>query len=119
MIASLGEIEHGGAETLVLRIVAVLLEPVADVAEARYGGDLHLLLEPDLGGRDTAVHAVLDPGIPHADRLDDRRGVDAGPRPEGVVAHHRVGVTDRHAAHLGSQAAVLGQAREVAVVHPE
>src|SRR5207247_6687232 len=63
-VGALRRLEQRAARRLVLRVVAVRLEPVLHVGEPRYRRDLDLLLEPEFLRRHRAVDAVGEPRVP-------------------------------------------------------
>src|SRR5438445_10758336 len=57
-VRALRRLEQDAARGLLVRVVAVRLQPVLHVREARDGRDLDLLRQPELLGGDRAVHPV-------------------------------------------------------------
>src|SRR5205807_7389330 len=72
-VGALRRLEQRAARRLVLRIVAVGLEPILHVGEPRQRRDLDLLLEPEFLRRLRAVYAIGEPGVTLLLGLNDGR----------------------------------------------
>ena len=114
-----GGLEQGFAGGLVVRVIAVGLQPELHVGETGDGRDVNLLLEPELLRRHRAVHPVREPGMALFLGLDNRRRMHAGGRAEGVGAHHGIVDGNRNPHRLRHGAAILGEPGEVVPVGAE
>src|SRR2546427_6794485 len=62
-VRALRRLEQDAARGLVVRVVAVRLQPILHVRQPRDRRDLDLLRQPELLGGDRAVHPVREPVV--------------------------------------------------------
>ena len=102
-------------DDLVGRRQAAALEPEDDVRPAGHRPDFDLLLPADEAGWHRGVDRIHQRAIAFAERLDDRRRMDAGGGAERVGADHRIVRRDRARRTPATPPAVRRQAGEVVV----
>src|SRR5690625_4621219 len=114
-IGTLRQGEDMVAEPLVVWIIAPLCEPELDIRHTTHMADLDDLFPADEASWYTGVDPIGEPVVALDLSLDDSRGVDSCPGPEGIFTDNRVVAGEWHPGVFCDLLAVFGQAREVGI----